>query len=76
MGLADALEADARVREAARCANGQITCWASPSLVSQPYVKNMVLNTRVLEITARHWCHTVSEPKLLPIKMLRKEAGL
>ena len=73
MGLAELLESDSRIRENMRM-NGQCTAWSKPSLIGQPYVKNMLLNTRLLEIVGHYWCNEKDEPTILPIPLLRAEA--
>ena len=73
--LADTLESDVRIREMAR-ANGQLTSWVSANLKGQPYVKNMLLNVRLLEIVGEYWCNQHSTPKLIPVPFLRKQVGL
>lgn len=67
------LERDTRMRENIRTF-GQLTVWASENLVTQPYVKNMVLNVRLLEIVAEYWCNEKDTPAILPIPLLRREA--
>jgi len=73
MSLAQMLERDTRMRENMRTF-GQLTVWASENLVTQPYVKNMVLNVRLLEIVAEYWCNEKDSPTILPIPLLRREA--
>lgn len=75
MSLADTLESDVRIREMARV-NGQLTSWASDNLKGQPYVKNMLLNVRLLEIVGEYWCSKNPTPKLIPVPFLRKQVGL
>ena len=71
--LGKIFERDDRIRENARVNGGHLVVWASKHLRNQPYVQNMLLNVRVLELVAEYWCSRHPDPELLPIDFVRAQ---
>ena len=72
--LAKLLEADVTVRRRLR-EKGHMTRWPTMHTVGVPSCKAMSCNARILEIIAEWWCPTCDSPAILPIELVRREAG-
>ena len=74
--LASLLEADETIRR--RVLEKHPNCFTRwpPTAVGVPSTKAMTFNVRALEILATWWTGMVPFVKALPIKVLRKEAGM
>ena len=73
--LAKLLEADVTVRRRMR-EQGHMSRWPSIHTVGIPSCKGMACNARILEIIAEWWCPSQVSPVIVPIEVMRAEAGM